>query len=100
MTGLGLRFALELGIHRRKPEGYKLTLEDELKKRVSVVKHHVLAVLNWVRPFGTPIFPRALSSLIIYPPGLFSPWIVSNVFSSAHHLSDRGGDEVLELALQ
>lgn len=33
LSGIGLRLCVENGIHRRKPEGYKLTVEDELKKR-------------------------------------------------------------------
>ncbi|KAJ8077946.1 Gypsy retrotransposon integrase-like protein 1 [Marasmius tenuissimus] len=32
-VGLGIRYAIELGAHRRKPEGHKLTAEDELKRR-------------------------------------------------------------------
>ncbi|KAG7098328.1 hypothetical protein E1B28_000289 [Marasmius oreades] len=32
-VGLGIRYAVELGAHRRKPEGHKLTVEDELKRR-------------------------------------------------------------------
>ncbi|SJL11564.1 uncharacterized protein ARMOST_14969 [Armillaria ostoyae] len=33
MIGVGLRSAIDIGLHRRKPEGYKFTVEDELKKR-------------------------------------------------------------------
>ncbi|KAK0461277.1 fungal-specific transcription factor domain-containing protein [Desarmillaria tabescens] len=33
MVGIGMRFAVEIGLHRRKPEGHQLTVEDELKKR-------------------------------------------------------------------
>ncbi|KAK0204261.1 fungal-specific transcription factor domain-containing protein [Desarmillaria ectypa] len=33
IIGIGLRSAIEIGLHRRKPEGYKLTVADELKKR-------------------------------------------------------------------
>ncbi|KAK0441743.1 fungal-specific transcription factor domain-containing protein [Desarmillaria tabescens] len=33
MIGIGLRSAIEIGLHRRKPEGHKLTVDDELKKR-------------------------------------------------------------------
>lgn len=33
MVGIGMRFAVEIGLHRRKPEGYQPTVEDELKKR-------------------------------------------------------------------
>ena len=33
MTAIGLRAAIEIGVHRRKPEGHKFTVEDELKKR-------------------------------------------------------------------
>ncbi len=33
VTGIGLRSAIEIGLHRRKPEGHKLTVDDELKKR-------------------------------------------------------------------
>ncbi|KAF9264065.1 hypothetical protein L218DRAFT_900741 [Marasmius fiardii PR-910] len=32
-VGSGIRFAIELGAHRRKPDGHKLTIEDELKRR-------------------------------------------------------------------
>ncbi|KIY64722.1 hypothetical protein CYLTODRAFT_456925 [Cylindrobasidium torrendii FP15055 ss-10] len=30
---IGMRLALEIGVHRRKPMGYKMTAEDELMKR-------------------------------------------------------------------
>ncbi|KAK0202540.1 fungal-specific transcription factor domain-containing protein [Desarmillaria ectypa] len=33
VIGMGLRNAIEIGLHRRKPGGYKLTADDELKKR-------------------------------------------------------------------
>ncbi|KAK0204128.1 fungal-specific transcription factor domain-containing protein [Desarmillaria ectypa] len=33
MVGVGLRAATEIGLHRRKPEGHKMTVDDELKKR-------------------------------------------------------------------
>ncbi|KAK0204277.1 fungal-specific transcription factor domain-containing protein [Desarmillaria ectypa] len=33
MIDIGLRSAIEIGLHRRKPKGYKLTVDDELKKR-------------------------------------------------------------------
>ncbi|KAF9051141.1 hypothetical protein BDZ89DRAFT_526471 [Hymenopellis radicata] len=33
IVGVGVRFAVEIGVHRRKPEGHKLTMEDELRKR-------------------------------------------------------------------
>ncbi|KAK0442224.1 fungal-specific transcription factor domain-containing protein [Armillaria borealis] len=33
VTGIGLRSAIEIGLHRRKPEGHKSTADDELKKR-------------------------------------------------------------------
>ncbi|KAK0204269.1 fungal-specific transcription factor domain-containing protein [Desarmillaria ectypa] len=33
VIGIGLRSAIAIGLHRRKPEGYKLTVDDELKKR-------------------------------------------------------------------
>ncbi|KAK0192183.1 fungal-specific transcription factor domain-containing protein [Armillaria mellea] len=33
VVGVGLRAATEIGLHRRKPEGHKVTLDDELKKR-------------------------------------------------------------------
>ncbi|KAL0574560.1 Gypsy retrotransposon integrase-like protein 1 [Marasmius crinis-equi] len=32
-VGLGIRYAIELGAHRRKPDGHKLTAEDELRRR-------------------------------------------------------------------
>ncbi|KAK0451200.1 fungal-specific transcription factor domain-containing protein [Desarmillaria tabescens] len=32
-VGLGLRYAVEIGLHRKKPKGHKQTLDDELKKR-------------------------------------------------------------------
>ncbi|KAK7043241.1 Gypsy retrotransposon integrase-like protein 1 [Paramarasmius palmivorus] len=32
-VGLGIRYAVELGVHRRKPEGHDLTAEDEQKRR-------------------------------------------------------------------
>ncbi|KAK0200554.1 fungal-specific transcription factor domain-containing protein [Desarmillaria ectypa] len=31
--GLGLSYAVEIGLHRKKPKGHKLTVDDELKKR-------------------------------------------------------------------
>ncbi|KAG7098774.1 hypothetical protein E1B28_000682 [Marasmius oreades] len=34
LVGIGMRFAIELGIHRRKPEGTKNTIQNELEKRV------------------------------------------------------------------
>ncbi|KAK0496596.1 fungal-specific transcription factor domain-containing protein [Armillaria luteobubalina] len=33
LIGAGLRSAIDIGLHRRKPDGYKFTAEDELKKR-------------------------------------------------------------------
>ncbi|KAF5370577.1 hypothetical protein D9758_001905 [Tetrapyrgos nigripes] len=33
LVSIGIRFAQELGVHRRKPDGYKWTTEAELKKR-------------------------------------------------------------------
>ncbi|KAG7098332.1 hypothetical protein E1B28_000293 [Marasmius oreades] len=33
MIGLGIRCAVDMGAHRRKPEGYKPTVEDEQRKR-------------------------------------------------------------------
>ncbi|KAK0204125.1 fungal-specific transcription factor domain-containing protein [Desarmillaria ectypa] len=33
VIGLGLRSAVEIGLHRQKPKGHKLTVDDELKKR-------------------------------------------------------------------
>ncbi|KAK0191981.1 fungal-specific transcription factor domain-containing protein [Armillaria mellea] len=33
MIGVGLRSAIDIGLHRRKPESYRFTVEDELKKR-------------------------------------------------------------------
>ncbi|KAK0215758.1 fungal-specific transcription factor domain-containing protein [Armillaria fumosa] len=33
IVGVGLRAATEIGLHRRKPEGYNMTVDDELKKR-------------------------------------------------------------------
>ncbi|KAK0229448.1 fungal-specific transcription factor domain-containing protein [Armillaria nabsnona] len=33
MIEVGLRSAIDIGLHRRKPEDYKFTVEDELKKR-------------------------------------------------------------------
>uniref|UniRef100_A0A0W0EYG1 Xylanolytic transcriptional activator regulatory domain-containing protein n=1 Tax=Moniliophthora roreri TaxID=221103 RepID=A0A0W0EYG1_MONRR len=33
-VGLGVRYAVELGVHRRKPEGQQLTVEDEQRRRV------------------------------------------------------------------
>ncbi|THV02448.1 hypothetical protein K435DRAFT_749568 [Dendrothele bispora CBS 962.96] len=33
LVSIGIRFAQELGVHRRKPDGYKWTAEDEQKKR-------------------------------------------------------------------
>ncbi|KAK0482264.1 fungal-specific transcription factor domain-containing protein [Armillaria novae-zelandiae] len=33
MVGVGLRAATEIGLHRRKPEGHNMTVDDELKKR-------------------------------------------------------------------
>ncbi|KAK0451180.1 fungal-specific transcription factor domain-containing protein [Desarmillaria tabescens] len=35
VVGLGLRYAVEIGLHRKKPraKGHKLTVDDELKKR-------------------------------------------------------------------
>ncbi len=33
IVGVGLRFAVEIGVHRRKAEGHIMTMEDELKKR-------------------------------------------------------------------
>lgn len=33
MFGSGIRFAEELGVHRRQPEGYKWTSLDEQKRR-------------------------------------------------------------------
>ncbi|KAK0496568.1 fungal-specific transcription factor domain-containing protein, partial [Armillaria luteobubalina] len=33
LIGAGLRSAIDIGLHRRKPDGYKFTVEDELKKR-------------------------------------------------------------------
>ncbi|KAK0200573.1 fungal-specific transcription factor domain-containing protein [Desarmillaria ectypa] len=32
-VGLGLRYAVEIGLHRKKPKGHKPTVDDELKKR-------------------------------------------------------------------
>lgn len=37
VCGIGLRFAEELGIHRRKPDNYQMTADDELKRRVFFV---------------------------------------------------------------
>ncbi|KAF9263340.1 hypothetical protein L218DRAFT_959361 [Marasmius fiardii PR-910] len=34
LVGIGMRFAIELGIHRRKPEGTRNTVQNELEKRV------------------------------------------------------------------
>ncbi|KAK0452874.1 uncharacterized protein EV420DRAFT_1645398 [Desarmillaria tabescens] len=31
--GSGLRYAVEIGLHRKKPQGYEPTIDDELKKR-------------------------------------------------------------------
>ncbi len=33
VVGLGLRYAVEIGLHRKKPKGHKPTVDDELKKR-------------------------------------------------------------------
>ncbi|KAK0184811.1 fungal-specific transcription factor domain-containing protein, partial [Armillaria mellea] len=33
IIGLGLRYAVEIGLHRKKPKGHKPTVDDELKKR-------------------------------------------------------------------
>ncbi len=33
VIGVGLRAATEIGLHRQKPKGHKLTVNDELKKR-------------------------------------------------------------------
>ncbi|KAK0192186.1 fungal-specific transcription factor domain-containing protein [Armillaria mellea] len=33
VIGVGLRAATEIGLHRQRPKGYKMTVEDELKKR-------------------------------------------------------------------
>ncbi|KAK0219153.1 fungal-specific transcription factor domain-containing protein [Armillaria fumosa] len=33
IVGLGLRYAVEIGLHRKKSKGHKLTVDDELKKR-------------------------------------------------------------------
>ncbi|KAK0215540.1 fungal-specific transcription factor domain-containing protein [Armillaria fumosa] len=33
LIGVGLRSAIDIGLHRQKPDGYKFTVEDELKKR-------------------------------------------------------------------
>ncbi|PBK87779.1 hypothetical protein ARMGADRAFT_1085107 [Armillaria gallica] len=33
MIGVGLRSAIDIGLHRRKPKGNEFTVEDELKKR-------------------------------------------------------------------
>ncbi|PBK70735.1 hypothetical protein ARMSODRAFT_90872 [Armillaria solidipes] len=33
MVGVGLRAATEIGLHRRQPEGHKMTVDDEFKKR-------------------------------------------------------------------
>ncbi|KAK0482261.1 fungal-specific transcription factor domain-containing protein [Armillaria novae-zelandiae] len=33
VIGIGLRAATEIGLHRKKPKGHKMTIDDELKKR-------------------------------------------------------------------
>ncbi|KAK0488394.1 fungal-specific transcription factor domain-containing protein, partial [Armillaria luteobubalina] len=33
VVGLGLRYVVEIGLHRKKPKGHKSTVDDELKKR-------------------------------------------------------------------
>ncbi len=43
MVGVGLRAATEIGLHRRKPEGHKMTVDDELKKR-SFWYFHILRI--------------------------------------------------------
>jgi hypothetical protein len=37
VCGIGLRFAEELGVHRRKPQNYQMTADDELKRRAFFV---------------------------------------------------------------
>jgi hypothetical protein len=33
IIGIGIRFAQEVGVHRRRPDNHKHTIEDELWKR-------------------------------------------------------------------
>lgn len=48
LVGLGIRHAQRLGVHRRRPEGYRSTVDDELKKRAfwSALASYLLITLS------------------------------------------------------
>lgn len=60
MTGLGIRLAQDLGVHRKKPDGYRLGFQDELQKRafwlasrvfgINIVLSNIIQVLTFDGP--------------------------------------------------